>query len=108
MKTRVILWATVLSLAVFTLYKMDTKPAYEHIGRAVACSRRFPFQKYSQAEILEYGLQDARGLACDREGRRVFISESNRSLLIDWLDPSAGTGTNAAAALPGLCLCRCA
>jgi hypothetical protein len=95
-RTRTIFWALLLLSGVVILHTLDSQPVPGHMGRAVVCSRRFPFHEHSQAEILEYGLQDVRGLAWDREKNRLFISENNRSLLIDWLNSGAGTGDNAA------------
>jgi len=99
MRTRAIFWATMLAFCTIVLSKVDNQPAHERLGHAIACSERFPFRKHPQAEILEFGLQDVRGIACDREGSRVFLAEGNRSLLIDWLDSGAGT-LSGALALP--------
>ena len=62
----------------------DSKLARDHMGHAVSCSDRFPFTG-QQAEVLDYGLQNVRGLAYDTADKRLFLSEADRSLLVgDW------------------------
>jgi hypothetical protein len=68
----------------FMLEMYDTKLARDHMGHAVSCSDRFPFAG-QQAEVLDYGLQNVRGLAYDTADKRLFLSEGDRSLLVgDW------------------------
>jgi hypothetical protein len=93
---RTIFWTLLILSGVVILYELDNRPVRGHLGSAIACSNRFPFPD-SQAEILEYGLQDVRGIAWDGNKNRIFIAEGNRSLLIDWLDFGAGTSGNTAA-----------
>lgn len=99
MRKRIVTWAVIFAVILFALLglqKLDTRPARDHLGRAVACSRRFPFKQHPQAEILEYGLQDPRGLACDKNSNRVFVSEANRALVVDWPDSISPIGSSAA------------
>lgn len=78
----------------FTLAIYDTRLARDHMGHAVSCSQRFPFVDRviggrhtadQQAEVVDYGLQNVRGLAYDAADKRLFLSEGDRSLLVgDW------------------------
>ncbi len=82
----------VLWIALLGVY--DTKLARDHVGHSVSCSERFPFADRviggrhtadQQAEVLDYGLQNVRGLAYDAADKRLFLSEGDRSLLVgDW------------------------
>lgn len=74
--------AVVLLCAICVLVRvLDDHPNRDLVGTAVGCSSSFPARRI-HAEILEYGLQDVRGLACDGSGQNVFLSEGKRSLLV--------------------------
>jgi peptidoglycan-associated lipoprotein len=82
--------ALLLSVALFRLYPRSVKPGprFDHLGEAIDCTERFPLNK-GQAEVLEYGLQDVRGLATERhpddpDGKqdRIFLVEANRGVLV--------------------------
>jgi hypothetical protein len=69
----------------------DRNPARDHIGHVVSCSDRFPFADREvdhrktadqQAEVLDYGLQNVRGLAYDPAVKMLFLAEGDRSLLV--------------------------
>jgi hypothetical protein len=92
MKMSAIFWLLIVLASVFALHMLDNHVARDHMGRAIACSDKFPF-KNTQAEILEYGLQDVSGLAWDQEKTRVFLAERSRSLLIYWLDAGMSPDT---------------
>jgi hypothetical protein len=72
----------------------DTNLGRNHVGHSISCSERFPFADRvidgrhtadQQAEVLDYGLQNVRGLAYDAADQRLFLSEGDRSLLVgDW------------------------
>jgi hypothetical protein len=52
-----------------------------HAGRAESCTGGSLFSR-AQAEILEYGLQDVRGMTTDDSGRYIYVAEANRPVLI--------------------------
>ena len=71
----------VLSGVCLLLKKLDSNPGRDLIGTPVAYTNAFPFRNM-RAEVLEYGLEDVRGLACDASEQDVFIAEGKRSLLV--------------------------
>ena len=73
--------AIILSGSCLLVKVFDSHSEHDLIGTAVACTADFPFRNV-HAEILEYGLQDVRGLACDDSGGNVFVSEGRRSLVV--------------------------
>jgi hypothetical protein len=80
-KTRLALLVVALIGVCLLVKKLDSHPRRDLVGTAVACTNAFPFRD-KHAEILEYGLQDVRGLACDGSGQSVFIAEGQRSVLV--------------------------
>ncbi|MGA3040191.1 MAG: hypothetical protein ABSF54_05285 [Bryobacteraceae bacterium] len=52
----------------------------DRLGAAESWSPYFPLSKNAQVEMLETGLDDVRGLACDREGN-FFLAEANGRVL---------------------------
>ena len=62
------------------LWLIDSKPHLDRLGAAESWSTSFPFSKNPQAEVLETGLDDVRGLACDANGN-VFLAEANGRVL---------------------------
>ena len=78
---RIIAAVAVLSGVCLFLKRLDPHPRHDVIGTSVACTNGFPFAGI-HAEVLEYGLQDVRGLACDASGQDVFIAEGKRSVLV--------------------------
>ena len=69
----------------------DRNPPRDHIGHVVSCSDRFPFADREvdgrktadqQAEVLDYGLQNVRGMAYDPAVKTLFLAEGDRSLLV--------------------------
>jgi hypothetical protein len=91
-----LLWALLILVFLVAIRWIDNRPSPERVGHPIACSDKFPFQD-QEAEILQYGLNDVRGLASDSEGHQLFIQEADRALLIDWFDsglaPNGGTQT---------------
>lgn len=71
--------AAILGLIVFGMWDQRRYPY--HIGKAQSCSGGALFTG-AQAEIVEYGLQDARGLSVDRAGKHVYIVEANRHIVM--------------------------
>jgi hypothetical protein len=78
---RILVPAALICAVCLVLNTLDSHPRRDLIGSPVACTNSFPFRGM-QAEILEYGLQDVRGLTCDASGQNVFVSEGKRSLLV--------------------------
>jgi len=76
----ILLMAAVCGVCLF-LKQVDSHPRRDLLGTAVACTNKFPFVD-KHAEILEYGLQDVRGVACDASGQHVFVAEGERSILV--------------------------
>jgi hypothetical protein len=72
--------------AIVLLWEMRDFNSPQRIGHAVACSAAFPFRD-QQAQILAYGLQDVRGLAC--AGSTPYFAEGGRPL-IAWRPESSG------------------
>ncbi len=78
---RMVVAAIALCGGCLLLKILDSHQTRDLIGTAVACTSSFAFSDV-HGEVLEYGLQDVRGLACDDSGQNVFISEGKRSLLV--------------------------
>jgi hypothetical protein len=68
-------------ILILGLYLADKDRHLYRMGKAVACKDDSVFEG-AQAEILEYGLQDVRGLALDSSQRYLYIAEANREVLI--------------------------
>jgi hypothetical protein len=66
---------------IVVLYLLDTNRHLYRMGKAVACKDDSVFEG-AQAEILEYGLQDVRGLTTDSSQRFIYMAEANREVLI--------------------------
>jgi hypothetical protein len=69
------------AILIVVLYFVDTHRHLYRMGKAVACKDDSVFEG-AQAEILEYGLQDVRGLTIDSSQRFIYIAEANRDVLI--------------------------
>lgn len=74
---------------IVALYFGDRNRHFYSMGKAVACKDDSVFEGV-QAEILEYGLQDVRGLATDASGRYLYVAEANRPILIYDTVPAPG------------------
>jgi len=71
--------AVILGLIAFGVWDQCRYPY--HIGEAQSCSGGALFAG-AQAEIVEYGLQDARGISADKARKNVYIIEGNRHIVM--------------------------
>ncbi len=95
-----------LLIVICILVALDRKTIHrDSLGEAEACEGGEYF-KGTQAQILAYGLQDARGITVDPTGRYIYIAERDRPMLVydtrnELLDVQARMGGSACP--DGLC-----
>jgi len=75
----VVLAAVLVGLP-WLLKQADTEPHQDRVGKAERWSKGFPFGEESQAEVLETGLEDVRGVACDSKGT-IYLAEGGGQML---------------------------
>jgi len=98
--------AAVVLIFICILGVVDQKMLHrDSIGKSEACPGGQYFHG-AQAQILAYGLQDARGITTDPTGRYIYIAERNRPMLVydtrnESLDVDARIGESACP--DGLC-----